>query len=252
MPLPLAIIAVLTHFEPLFTQPTWRKASLLVVGTLLARGRRTVTAALRFTGHAADPRFNRFHHVLNRARWVPLAVSRRLLRLLVATFVPLDSPVEIVVDETLERRWGPQITKRGHYRDPWLSGKGLSVSNSGLRWIIFALVVHVPWTTRHWALPFLAVCATPPEVDAGRSHVQRTVGGSTALMSRQIRRWLRHRTIKYERKTRCSQAGRNHWRKQTTVSAGDYATGLARCRRGSRISWSRQARLGPLRRGKRP
>jgi hypothetical protein len=196
MPLPLAIIAVLTHFEPLFTQPTWRKASLLVVGTLLARGRRTVTAALRFTGHAADPRFNRFHHVLNRARWVPLAVSRRLLRLLVATFVPLDSPVEIVVDETLERRWGPQITKRGHYRDPWLSGKGLSVSNSGLRWIIFALVVHVPWTTRHWALPFLAVCATPPEVDAERRHVHRTVGDITALMLRPIRRWLPGRTVK--------------------------------------------------------
>jgi hypothetical protein len=59
--------------------------------------------------------------------------------------------MEIVVDETLQRRWGPQITKRSHYRDPLLSGKGLSVSNSGLRWIIFALVVRVPWTQHHGA-----------------------------------------------------------------------------------------------------
>jgi hypothetical protein len=196
MSLPTTIIAVLAHFEPVFTQPTWRRALLLCVGTLLARGRRTVAVALRFTGHARDPHFACFHHVLNRARWVPLAVSRRLLLLLVSTFVPPTGPVEIVVDETLERRWGPQITKRSHYRDPLLSGKGLSVSNSGLRWIIFALVVPLPWTTRHWALPFVAVCATPPDVDAQRGHVHRTVGDITALMLRQIRRWLPERAVK--------------------------------------------------------
>ena len=149
MSLPIAIIAVLGHFEPLFTQPTWRKACLLIIGTLLGRGRRTVAAALRLSGHVADPHFNVFHHVLNRARWVPLAVSHRLLLVLIATFVLQGATVEIVVDETLERRWGPQITKRSHYRDPLLSSKGRSISNSGLRWVIFALVVHVPWTWRY-------------------------------------------------------------------------------------------------------
>src|SRR3954452_15927886 len=124
MSLPAAIIVVLAHFEPCFTQPTWRKAVLLLVGTTLVRGRRTVASALRLTGHTLDPNFSCFHHVLNRARWVPLAVSRRLLLLLVATFVPIGATVEIVVDETLERRWGPQITKRSHYRDPLLSSKG--------------------------------------------------------------------------------------------------------------------------------
>src|SRR5918912_2029762 len=114
MSLPHAIIVVLAHFEPCFTHPTWHKATLLVVGTLLARGRRTVAAALRLTGHTHDPSFSCFHHVLNRARWVPLALSRRLLLLLVATFVPPQACVEIVVDETLERR----------YRDPLLSSKG--------------------------------------------------------------------------------------------------------------------------------
>ena len=148
MSLPHAIIVVLAHFEPCFTQPTWHKATLLIVGTLLARGRRTVAAALRLTGHTHDPSFSCFHHVLNRARWVPLALSRRLLLLLVATFVPPQACVEIVVDETLERRWGPMITKRSHYRDPLLSSKGRSVSTSGLRWVCFALVVQVPWTHR--------------------------------------------------------------------------------------------------------
>ena len=50
MSLPCPIITVLAHFEPLFTTPTWKKVVILLVGTVLARGRRTVTAALRQMG----------------------------------------------------------------------------------------------------------------------------------------------------------------------------------------------------------
>ncbi len=71
MPLPAPIIAVLSNFAPLFTAPTWRKAVILLLGTLLAHGPRTVTVALRLMGYARDPRFSRLHQVLNRARWSP-------------------------------------------------------------------------------------------------------------------------------------------------------------------------------------
>ncbi|GHO80088.1 hypothetical protein KSD_78590 [Ktedonobacter sp. SOSP1-85] len=50
MPFPDLIIEVLMAFRPLFTAPTWRKLMILLTGTLLIRGRRTVAAALRATG----------------------------------------------------------------------------------------------------------------------------------------------------------------------------------------------------------
>jgi hypothetical protein len=50
--------------------------------------------------------FNVFHHVLSRARWLPLQTSRVLFLLLVRTFIPAGAPIQLVVDETLERRWG--------------------------------------------------------------------------------------------------------------------------------------------------
>src|SRR5689334_10946524 len=90
MSLPDPIIAVLAAFEPLFTQPTWQRVLVLVLGTLLGHGRPTVTAALRLMGRATDPHFSSFHHVLNRARWSPLAVSRTLLLCCVAAFLPAD------------------------------------------------------------------------------------------------------------------------------------------------------------------
>src|SRR5437016_14497034 len=98
------IITVLAYFQPLFTAPTWKKVVILLVGTVLARGRRTVTAALRQMGQHMNGQFSVFHHVLNCARWSPLEVSRRLLQVLVATFVRAGGTVEIVMDETLERR----------------------------------------------------------------------------------------------------------------------------------------------------
>jgi hypothetical protein len=86
----LAIL--LTPFRDGFTRPTWRKVLILLEGTLLARGRRTVTAALRLMDLHQLTRFNVFHHVLSRARWSPLQMSRVLFLLLVHAFVPAGSP----------------------------------------------------------------------------------------------------------------------------------------------------------------
>jgi hypothetical protein len=109
MPLPDPIIEVLMVFRPLFTTPTWRKLMTLLTGTLLAQGRRTVAAALRASGKDQATNWSTFHQVLNRARWSPLAVSRQLLVLIVETFVPAGASVDLVIDETLERRWGSKI-----------------------------------------------------------------------------------------------------------------------------------------------
>ena len=184
--LPAEIIPILAQFAPVFTAPTYQKALLLVVGTILAKGRRTVTSALRAVGHTQTADWAKYHHVLNRARWSGLQLSAQLLLLLIAAFAPAGC-VTIVVDETLERRWGPQIRKRGHWRDSLASGKHLNVGSSGLRWLVFALVVNVPWTPYALALPFLSVLLTTPKVSAQLGRPHKTV----AHVSGQVVCWLR-------------------------------------------------------------
>jgi DDE superfamily endonuclease len=98
------IIAILAQFRPLFTAPTWKKVMPLLIGTIVARGRRTVTAALYQTVHPFDTNFRAFHQMLNRARWSPLQVSRHLLSLLMESFVQAGGGIDVVIDETLERR----------------------------------------------------------------------------------------------------------------------------------------------------
>ncbi len=196
MPLPDPILEVLAVFRPLFTAPTWRKLMILLTGTLLAQGRRTVAAALRASGNDQAANWSLFHQVLNRARWPPLEVSRQLLLLIVETFVPAGACVDLVIDGTLERRWGSKISKRGHYRDSALSSRERSVSSPGLRWIVMAVVVTVPWTKQRWALPFLCVLATTPEVSARLGKRHKTIAMWAHQMISLVRRWLPDRSIK--------------------------------------------------------
>jgi hypothetical protein len=190
MSLSQPIMSVLCEFESAFSQPTWSKVQVLIIGTLLARGRRTVTAALRHMGLHEASQFGLYHHVLNRARWSALALSRRMVLLLVRTFVAVGGELTFVIDETLERRWGRRITKRGHYRDPLASGKQRSVAASGLRWIVLTLVITPPWTQRPWALPVLSVPAPTPEVSRRLGLRHKTVPHRARQMMLAVRRWL--------------------------------------------------------------
>ena len=79
--LPAVIVTLLLPFEHLFDPRTWRKAQLLAMGAILSPGKRTVSSALNILGIGQHGDFAVYHHVLNRARWSPLQLSRALLLL---------------------------------------------------------------------------------------------------------------------------------------------------------------------------
>jgi hypothetical protein len=139
------------------TAPTFENALILLYGTILAPGRRTVCAALRVMGKGQEPNFGKYHRVLSRARWSPMKMSRLLLDLLVTAFLPEGAALILLVDETLERRQGKKIGYKGWFRDAVRSvGNKVAVS-LGIRWCCLCLLVSVPWSRRPWALPFLCV-----------------------------------------------------------------------------------------------
>ena len=77
---PADIVALLSHFAPLFSRRVWRHVPLLVVGAILAPGRRMVSSVLRTVGLSQEQHFQTYHRVLNRAVWSSLRASRILLR----------------------------------------------------------------------------------------------------------------------------------------------------------------------------
>ena len=80
MHLPSRFAAVILAFAPVFAQQrTWRHAERLLIGAVLAPGKRTVTSLLRIVGLGRERRFTNYHRVLNRAAWDVLAGPARLL-----------------------------------------------------------------------------------------------------------------------------------------------------------------------------
>ena len=104
--LPTAIITLMQPFQPLFRRPTWPKAQLLLIGSILTTGQRTVTAALRVMGLSDESGFAKYHQVLNRAVWSPYQASGILLRLLLRSLDQELKPLVFGLDDTIERRWG--------------------------------------------------------------------------------------------------------------------------------------------------
>jgi hypothetical protein len=192
-PLPEAIILVLAPFAPLFSHRVWLHAQLLLLGAILTPGARTVTAALRATGLAAERRFTNYHRVLNRATWSGRQASRILLGLLITGLVPPGAPIILGADDTVERRSGRKINAKGCYRDAVRSSKSYVIHCFGLKWVSMMLLVAVPWSRRVWALPFLTTRCWP--ADKHSQHRHKTSIDWVRQMSKQVRRWLPERRL---------------------------------------------------------
>ena len=181
-------------FAPLFFHGVWRCAFSLLIGAMLAPGKRTVTSALRAMGLSGETRFLRYHRVLSRAAWSCRQASRILLRMLVATFAP-TGPLVLVMDDTIERRWGPEIAARGIYRDAVRSSKSHFVKTSGLRWLSLMLLAPVPWAGRAWALPFLTALAPSVRYFQERKLRPKALTDWARQMVLQAKRWLPGRAL---------------------------------------------------------
>jgi hypothetical protein len=193
--LPPEIMTVLMPFAPLFHARTWQKVPILLIGTILTPGKRTVTAALRVMGLKDEGRFSLFHQVLNRASWSSLAVGKCLLDLLIRLIYPADEPLVFGIDETIERRWGEKIATRGIYRDPVRSSDSHFVKASGLRWISLMLLTPIPWAQRIWALPVMTVIAPSERYYETRGRKPKTLTERAQQMIKQLRRWVPNRAL---------------------------------------------------------
>lgn len=193
--MPDPIMDIMMPFAPVFQRRTWDKIPLLLVGAILAPGKRTVSSILRVMGLSAISHFAQYHHVLSRAVWSSLRVSQTLLRLLLAHLDSGQGPLVFGLDETVERRWGRKITARGIYRDAARSSRSHFVKASGLRWISLMWLAAIPWAQRVWALPFLTALAPSARYYEQWARQPKKLTDWARQMIFQLRRWLPEREL---------------------------------------------------------
>ena len=169
--LPSAAEALLMSLSIAFTEPTFRRVVPLTVGAILALGRRTVTGMLRpvgglIRGHSSD-----YHRVFSRAAW-SLWPLGRVLAEAVFRRLPPDKPVVLIVDDTTAQHRGRRVYGKGRHRDAVRSTHTHVVWRWGHKWVVLAVSVPFPFTTRRWALPVLVALYRPEDLNRaeGRRH----------------------------------------------------------------------------------
>ena len=194
--LPAVIVTLLLPFEHLFDPRTWRKAQLLAMGAILSPGKRTVSSALNILGIGQHGDFAVYHHVLNRARWSPLQLSRVLLLLVAGRLGSSTEPLVFGIDETVERRWGRKIAGQGA-----VSGSGAVHGRPGgddPRTAMGEPDVADAYRMgpgRHWALPFLTALVVSARYDRRKGRRHKTVTDYAQQMLVCLRRWLPDRDL---------------------------------------------------------
>jgi hypothetical protein len=187
------MIVLLAPFAQLFSDRVWLHAQVLVVGAVLAPGKRTITSCLRVMGLSGERHFTNYHRVLNRAQWATLQAGKILLGLIVRWLVPPGAVIVLGADDTVERRSGRKIAAKGCYRDAVRSSKKYVVHCFGLKWVAMMVLVPVPWANRVWALPFLTVLCWPATKSQQRRH--KSSVDCVRQMMQQVRRGLPERGL---------------------------------------------------------
>ena len=152
--LPASWGVVLDAFRPAFRRSsTFAVFALLATGLVAQAGRRTVVGMLAGAGMAAVVSFHTACRFFSLHAWDADRIGLALARLTVDRLLPADAAIELVVDDTLFRRWGRRVfgafwTHDGSAQDPTALGRGN-------RWIIAGIIVTLPFCSHPVCLPVL-------------------------------------------------------------------------------------------------
>jgi len=194
------ILMVLASFAPALTVRTAQNLGVLFRGAVLATGPRTVTSCLVAAWPWVTKHWSAYANVLRRARLDMRGLARTLFRL-IAELIPPGAVIDLAVDETLVRRYGPRVVGVGMHRDAVRSSHARVQVTPGHKWVTLSVVVRLPFVRRALALPLLSVLYTTVK-QAARNHAgrfyrqHRTVTELALLLVRMVVRWAPDRRFR--------------------------------------------------------
>jgi SRSO17 transposase len=154
MELTPSFIALLQHFAPVFTAPTYQTFTWIVTGWLLSHRHRYITEVIFSCGRVGLGHWCRFHRFFSHAAWDLDTFSMYLAKLVVTILAPGAMSLW-AVDDTLCRKRGLTLYGAGMHYDPLISSRAKSLVSWGHDWVVLCLIiVHPFWApTKVFALP---------------------------------------------------------------------------------------------------
>ncbi len=154
MELTPSFVAMLQHFGPVFTRPTFATFVAILTGWALSHRHRYVTVVIFSSGNVGNGHWCRFHRFFSQAAWDLDTLSMYLAKLVVTILAP-GAILVWAVDDTLCRKRGLTLYGAGMHYDPLISSRAKSLVSWGHDWVVLCLIlVHPFWApTKVFALP---------------------------------------------------------------------------------------------------
>jgi hypothetical protein len=171
--IPTAAEPLFMNFSIAYTQPTFQRILPLMVGAILVQGRHTVTAIYRIMRPVIRGHVSTYHRVFSRASW-SLWPLGKVLATAILHFIPPDEPVLVPMDDTTAQHRGKHVYGKGCHHDAVRSAHKHIVYRWGHRWVVLAISVKFPFTSRRWALPVLCALYRPEELNHSEGHRHKT------------------------------------------------------------------------------
>jgi hypothetical protein len=149
-----AFLAQVAALRPALTAPGFHNMLVVLVGWVLTGGPHAITQALVVTDVARRRHHEAFHRFFSRGTWQPDELGR-LLFLAVLRLLAAGAAIPIAIDDTLAPKKGAHVFGIGSHIDAVRSTRRQKVFCFGHCWVVLAVLVHVPFSTRPWALPVL-------------------------------------------------------------------------------------------------
>lgn len=146
-----SLLACLQVFRWTMGRPSYFHFVVIAAGWVLTQGPHAITEALVVTNVSGLMHHEAFHRFFSRATWEPDRLGHKIFRQLRKRI----DRVQIVIDDTLASKKGPEVFGLGTHLNPVLSSKKHKVFTFGHVWVTLCVLVRFPFSRRPWALPVL-------------------------------------------------------------------------------------------------
>jgi hypothetical protein len=185
--------SVLQCLVPAFTQPSLRTHIEVLIGWVMCVGKRTEYGVFQ-TIQADTPvwrnkrhPFDRFYNFFSRSAWTVRELAREVAVVIVVALNPCGR-LYLVVDDTLLHKRGKHVYGLGWFRDAVASTAKRVATASGNHWVVVALAIPIPKTSKIYCLPIHAMLHL-----AGTS--QKSEATLAREMLRDILEWFPNRKL---------------------------------------------------------
>ena len=157
MQLTQSFLALLRHFESVFTAPTFQTFLQIASGWLISQHQLFITEMIFSSGNVGVRHWSRFHRFFSHAVWEVDVLAFHLAKMVAQVLAP-GSTLCWAVDDTLCRKRGLTLYGAGMHHDPLISSRKKPLVSWGHDWVVLTLlIVHPFWApTKVFALPVAA------------------------------------------------------------------------------------------------